>query len=1066
MKAKKYFLILLIFGLSCNLAFAQTPIQIFGSVDSAGTRPIAGATLIFKQGKSSATTDKQGHFVILLRRGADTLIISHIGYKTALKVVTPKTKYPIQINLIPSVNELNEVVVSTGYQDLPKERATGSFYKLDNQILNQRVSPDIISRLDGITSGLLFDHHDVEQQTIQIHGLSTLNYGAASPLIVLDNFPYAGDINNINPNDIESVTILKDAAASSIWGARAGNGVIVITSKKAKANQPLNVSFNSNITLTPKPNLFTANQIPVSSFIDFQQNLFNQGYYDSAFSDPSFPPVPEVADILNQARNGQITDSQATQMIDQLRKQDVRNDMERYLYRTAVNQQYYLSLTGSGNKVHYLFSTGYDNTPSNLIGNGNDRLTIRSNNIIDLTSKWQLQTDVTFTKSNSTANSPGGYGSYKTPTYTISPYAKLINSDGSPAAVDLYYSKAFTDTAGAGQLLDWKYRPLQELANNDNTTKETDILLNLGTTYKVFKWLTADLKYQYEQTWNNVSNLQNLNSYSTRDLINTFTQVNGNDVTYIVPKDAILNTINNITKQNAVRGQLNINPDFGPRSKFAAIVGGEIRETESTSQTQLTYGYDPNTLVVTPVDYTTQYPTYDGIYGDEYIFDGTHYAQLLNRFVSVYANASYTLNDKYTLSASGRRDASNLFGVATNQKWVPLWSAGAKWNISRERFYHLAWMPELTLRFTYGVSGNLSPNASALTQISYFNGSDSPINLPYIGIDFPPDPHLSWEEVKNFNAGIDFNLFNNRVYGSIDYYVKHSDNLINSVLLDPTVGFTSSAVNSASINSKGMDVVINTINTIGAVSWRSSLLLNYVNFITKKNLSPPSSQGLISDGTYIFPVLNYNPYVIVSYKWAGLDPKTGDPQGYVNGVVSKDYEAIEQNPLSAQVISGSALPPVFGTFRNTVDYRRFSVAVNITYKFDYYFRKPTSNYYNLITTGQGYTDFDARWQNPGDELHTNIPSFTYPDDPLRDQFYQESSINVLRADNIKLNDIYASYDLSSSVKRIGIKSLQIYLYTSQLNLILWKANHAGIDPDVLYGVHPPKTYSIGLKANL
>lgn len=1063
---KKFYIILLFFSLYVFPAIAQGQVFLYGDIKSETGEPVTGASILFKKGLNTSTTDTNGRFRILLKYAADTLKITHVGYKPLEMVVTDKTSALLHIRMVPLVNELKEVVVSTGYQDIPKERATGSFYKLDNQILNQRVSPNLLSRLDGITSGLLFDHHDVEQQTIQVHGLSTLNYDAASPLIVLDNFPYNGDINNINPNDIESVTVLKDAAASSIWGARAGNGVIVITTKKARANQPLSISFNSNLTLTPKPNLFTANQIPVSNYIDFQQYLFNQGYYDSMFSDPSYPAIPEVADILNQERNGQITSEQANQMIGQLRKQDVRRDMEKYQYQTSANQQYYLSLSGAGNKVRYLFSAGYDKDQSNLVGNGNDRLTLRSNNTIDLTKKWQLQTDVLFTRTNATANSPGGYGSYRTTTASIQPYDRLVNSDGSPAAIDLYYSKAFTDTAGAGKLLDWKYRPLQELANNNNTTQGTDILLNLGTTYKLFKWMSAELKYQYEQTRSDNTNLENIDSYSARDLINTFTQIDGSTITYALPKDGILNTINGINTQYAVRGQLNFNPDFGSWGKLSAIAGGEIRQSKSTSQTALTYGYDPNTLTTTPVDFTTQFPTYDGIYGNEYIFNGTQFTQFVNRFVSVYANAAYTFDDKYTLSASARRDASNLFGVNTNQKWVPLWSAGAMWRIDREKFYNLTWLPQLTFRMTYGISGNLSPGSSALTQIQYYTANTSPVHVPYVGIQAPPDPSLSWEQVKTWNAGIDFSMFNNRVSGSIDYYIKHSDNLINSVLLDPTVGFGSANINSASIFSKGMDVVINTLNTTGAFDWRSSILFNYASFKTTKNLNPPTSAGLISDGTYIFPVLGYNPYEIVSYKWAGLDPKTGDPQGYVNGVVSKDYEAIEQNPIGQQVVSGSALPPIFGTFRNTMDYKKFTLAVNITYKFDYYFRKPTTNYYNLITTGQGYTDFDQRWQKTGDELHTNVPSFVYPDDPLRDQFYQESSINVLRADNIKLNDFYLSYDLSDKAKRIGIKSLQVYFYTSQLNLMLWKANHEGIDPDILYGIQPPKTYSIGIKATL
>jgi TonB-linked SusC/RagA family outer membrane protein len=1065
---KKYTYFLIIFSLLFinRKALAQDPVMVYGDVKTEDGKPLPGATVKALLSENAQVSDVNGRFKIVFRSGYDTVVVSHIGYKTVTKYFGKDFSGLIHIQMIPATNELKEVVVSTGYQDLPKERATGSFYKLDNQILNQRVSPDIISRLDGITSGLLFDHHDVNTQTIQIHGLSTLNYDAATPLIVLDNFPYSGDINNINPNDVESITILKDAAAASIWGARAGNGVIVITTKKGKYGQSLAINFNSNLTLTPKPNLFSANQIPVSDYIDLEKNLFNQGFYDDAFSDPTFPAVSPVVDILNQARNGQITSTQADAMINQLRTHDVRNDMEKYLYRQSVAQQYYLNLTGSGSNIRYLVSAGYDKNLNNLRGNANDRLTLRSNNIIDLTKKWQLQTDVVLTKSNSTNNSPGGYGSYNLYSGHLAPYASLENPDGSPAAIDIYYSKAFTDTAGNGKLLDWKYRPLQELANNDNKEGVTDILINLGTSYKILKWLRADVKYQYEQSWDQVNNLQNLNSFNTRDYINTFTQITDNGNVYIVPKADILNTEETIKKQQAVRGQLTIDQTFNSKNQLSAIVGGEIRQTQTSSNYATIYGYDPNTLVTIPVDYANTYPTYDEIYGDTYIQNGTRFTEYLNRFVSLFANAAYTFDNKYTISASGRRDASNLFGVATNQKWQPLWSAGGKWNIDHEKFYAVSWLPQLSLRVTYGVAGNISPNESALTKIGYFTALRSPINMPSVGLSAPANPHLTWEQVKTLNTGIDFTLFNNRITGSIDYYIKHSDDLFNDVQLDPTVGFQSATQNSASIFSKGSDVVINSLNTDGIVKWRTTLLFNYIKYKLVKDLATTGVEGFVSDGTYIFPELNYNPYVIASYKWAGLDPKTGDPQGYVNGVVSKDYEAIEQTPVGQQVINGSAVPTIFGTFRNTIDWNRFSFAANVTYRFDYYFRKPATNYYALLNNDVGYTDYLQRWQKPGDELRTNVPSFIYPDDPLRDEFYQRASINALKADNIKLTDLYLSYDFSLLHKTIGLKSLQIYFYANQLNLMIWKANHAGIDPDIIYAVKPPVTYSIGIKANL
>lgn len=1046
--------------------FGQGTIHIYGDIKSETGQPIQGVTIKTIRDKTSTTSDVNGKFGTVLISPSDTLLLTHVGYKPVKFFITQENLNVLHLKMASTVSELQEVIVSTGYQDIPKERVTGSFYKLDNKTLNQRVSPDILSRLDGLASGLLFDNHDVQQHTIQIRGLSTLNYSSASPLIVLDNFPYSGDINNINPNDIENITILKDAAASSIWGARAGNGVIVITTKKAKVNQPITANINSSLTIASKPNLFSANQIPVTSYIDLEKYLFGQGYYDALFSNTSFPPYSQVVDVLNQQRNGQLTSTQVNQIIDQLRGQDVRNDMKKYLYRKATNQQYHLNLTGSGNNIRYLVSAGYDKDLNNLIGNGNDRLSVRSNNIIDLTKKWQLQTDLILTKSSSTANSPGGYEGYKTFNSAISPYASLVNPDGSPASIDLYYNKAFTDTAGAGKLLDWKYRPLQELQNNNNTSKTSDILVNLGTSYKILEWLRADVKYQYEQSWGDVNNLQDLDSYATRDAINTYTQIHGNAIAYILPKNAILNIQETVNKQQAIRGQLNIDHRWNENNQLSAIIGSEIRENQSNSTYGLTYGYDPNTLTTIPVDFVNLYPTYDGIYGNTYISNGTRFTQLLNRFVSVFSNASYTYANKYTISASARRDASNIFGVSTNQKWQPLWSTGAMWKIDREKFYNISWLPELSLRLTYGESGNLSPNESALTRIQYYSASRNPINIPFVGINSPPNPHLRWEQVKTLNAGFDFGLFGNRINGSFEYYTKHSDDLINSVQLDPTVGFSNARQNSASIFTKGIDLVLNSLNINGEFKWRSTLLFNYINYKVTRNLNSPATTGLVSSGTYIFPILNYNPYEIVTYRWAGLDPKTGDPRGYVDGAISSDYNALTQTPLAQQVNNGSAIPPIFGTIRNNFEWNNFSLAINITYKLNYYFLKPTTNYSNLLTSGTGYADYERRWQKPGDEMHTNVPSFAYPANSQRDVFYQYASINVEKGDNFKLNDVYFSYDFTPHKKIAGFKSMQFYLYANQLNFILWKANNVGIDPDIVYEVTPPVNLSVGIKASL
>lgn len=387
---KELQLLLLLICITTSL-LAQTGHTITGKISNHQQLPIKGASVYLQNSKTTVLTNAEGSFTLLISADTDTLFVTHSEYETIRLTVNTQTISPLIITLQTTIIKLDEVVVNTGYQELPKERSTGSFFKLDNAILNQRVSTGIMSRLDGITNSLLIDKRNAQQATnYQVRGLSSLTTRTMLPLIVLDNFPYSGNIDNINPNDIESITLLKDAAATSIWGARAGNGVIVITTKKAKTGQPLRVSINSNLTIIQRPNLFSADQLPVNSTIDLEKYLFDKGYYDGFLGLFFQPPVPEVAEILLKKRNGLITPEQAEAQIYSLRGYDVRTDMEQYLYRPSVNQQYALNLSGASKNIRYLLSAGYDNNSTELKGNGSRRFTLRSDNNIELTKKWQL----------------------------------------------------------------------------------------------------------------------------------------------------------------------------------------------------------------------------------------------------------------------------------------------------------------------------------------------------------------------------------------------------------------------------------------------------------------------------------------------------------------------------------------------------------------------------------------------------------------------------------------------------------------------------------------------------
>lgn len=1060
----------LILAICCYIISSCQPVTINGKIINEDGAAVPGATITVKGTIKIAVADQDGLFTIRPEPGeglTDTLLISAIGYESQTIPVSriPRPGSLFTITLKRKIQSLAEVIVNNGYQDIPKERATGSFYKLDNSLLNERVSMDIISRLDGLTSSMLFDKRQANNVQIQIRGLSTLTNGIMSPLIVLDNFPYEGNIANINPNDVESITVLKDAAASSIWGAKAGNGVIVITTKKAQFNQPLKISINTNITYANRPDLFSIKRLPTSSSIDVEAFLFSKGYYDGLFNSTSRPPITPVVEILAKVRSGQLTAADGNAQINALREWDVRNDMQQYLYRPAVASQYALNISGSGNNTKYILSAGYDKNLSELKGQSNDRITVRSDNTIQLKKNWQLQAGLIFTQTKTQSNSPGGYSNFYTSGSSIYPYARFVDEKGNPLPLDIYYRGLFTDTAGSGKLLSWKYVPLDELRYNDNTSKLTDILLNVGTQLKIFSFLTAEIKYQYERTDNKQQNYHSILTFYARDLINRFTQLNSLGIKYIVPKDGILEMYNTVQNAQAIRGQLNFKRKFSALHDLVAIAGMEVRQTAISYNANITYGFNRSTLAFYNVDFANTYPTYDNVRGNAFIPNNANFNEYIYRFISFYSNAAYTFMDRYILSGSIRKDESNLFGAATNKKGVPLWSAGGAWKISKERFYTFKSIPELSLRATYGFSGNLDPSSSAFTKIQYFDPGISPINIPSVQVTSPPNPELRWEKVNTMNLAIDFSSKNDRITGSLEYYRKNSIDLMNSTLLDPTTGFISVRRNSASIKGKGVDFTMNTINIKKKLEWQTTFLFSYVFYKVTRNLNPVSLVGLASSGNVILPVIGYHPYNIVSYKWAGLDPATGDPMGYVNGQSSKDYASIATNSLDQQVISGPALPPFFGTIRNSFSWKKITLAVNATYRLGYYFRRLSLNYGSLFSYGIGHIEFDKRWQKPGDEKFTNVPSMIYPAVSARDNFYNYSDITVEKADNIKLDDIFLSYDLPVAFSKSPFSSVQLYAFTSRLNIILWKANKAGLDPDIQYGLHSPLSASIGIKIN-
>ena len=1055
------------------------PINIKGRITDTAGRALAGSVIRVKGTAIVAIANQYGDFEL---KGIDEnaiLIISYIGYITEETPIRNDGLYSLKQN----ISSLEMVsIVSTGYQSIPKERATGSFAQPNKQMYEARVATDVLSKLEGITSGLVFNTTGITGRNtpkLSIRGRSTI-YANDDPLIVVDNFPYDGDLANINPNDVENVTVLKDAAAASIWGVQAGNGVIVITTKKGRNNTPLSIRVNSNITIGDKPNLsYNRNFLSASDYIGVEQYLFNQGFYDNDLSlnnpeDPysTYAPISQVVSLLNQAREGTISQDDAENRINMLKSSDVRNDLSKYFYRKSVNQQYSLSLSGGTDKTTYYFSGGYDKNLLAQKGSQYDRITVNTQNTFRPVEPVQLSLGVNYVMSNNTIDNT--LSAIRTGGRYLNsfPYTQLADSQGSPFITIKDYSTAFTQNAPEQGFLNWSFNPLEELRNGNNTSKNqsNDFRLNTGLQYNIFKGLNADIKYQYQKTMLSGNSLATVDSYYARNLINQYSVVDadGKVTGSNIPLGGILSQLASDQDAHHFRSQLDYNYS-DKHSALTALAGYELTEVKGSGNSNLLYGYDPDLGISSPVDYVNGFTTNPGS-GYATIPYGNLSSGTINRYRSYFGNAAYTLDGKYSLSASGRVDASNYFGVRANQKAVPLWSAGAKWDISREEFYKISWLPTLRLRASYGYQGNLDKSLSAFNTMFYIGNPADYTNAQYAVLANVGNPDLRWEKSRQINLGLEFEAMSGRISGVVETYFKKGIDLIGYSILAPSTGVTEMKGNYSGTAGRGIDVQLNTQNIRGNFSWSSSILFSRatdkVTLYTGTSLLPGY---VVGDGRTISPVVAMPVYGVYSFKWAGLSPTTGDPQGLTNdGNISTDY-AVLNNPLTMSEVTyhGPARPVVFGGFGNRFAFKNISLAFNISYKLGYYFRRSSLSYYSLFYQGTGNSEYSFRWQKPGDEANTNVPSMTYPSNQNRDYFYNYSEATIEKGDHVRLQDITLSYDLlRSNLPKLPVTSVQFYAYVNNAG-ILWRANKKGLDPDYPTSGWPaPRTISFGIKATL
>ncbi len=1063
-------------------ALPQDLLTITGKVtDTAGNR-FLNATVKIKGTERATFTDRNGEFTLSQVAKDATIVISHIGYITQ--------ELPAAVNMAVilqfATSDLEEVAVTinTGYQNISKERFVGSYAKLDSAAFHRRAGMNILDRLDGTVPGLLFNKKARGgQQPIQIRGISTLGGGSTAsslfdPLIVVDNFPMDErfSLDNLNPNDVLDVTVLKDAAATSIWGSRAGNGVIVITTKKGAYNKPIQTTVSSNITLVNKPDLFYVNRVSPSDFIDIEMSLFEAGFYNANLNNNfTWPVVSPVVEILERQRKNTITEAEATAQINALRGHDLRNELNRYVYRQAIQQQHHVGISGGSQNLSYDLSVGYNPILNNVQGSsGDQQYTINTGVSYRPFKNFDIQSKITY-----------GNGVIRSAPFARLdnpyPYLQLADAAGNPIPVPHRIRTQYLDTLNAN-LLDWRYRPLDEIRHYDNTVQNQFTMFSTSLNYRITPWLSASASFQHMVDVGSGRQVFNEETFFTRSEINYFTNPTTSDANlrHPVPRGGIVDLDHSRNLRQDARATLSANKTWGQHD-LSLMAGSDISEATGVRSANRLYGYNAsNGSYRSNIDFFNEYPWYYATFTGAMStipFRNEFSSAPTIRSVSFYGNGSYTFNEKYTLYGSARRDGANVFGVSINNRWKPLWSIGGKWQLSKESFFQVHWIDQLSLRGSFGYSGNTSNTAPTRLTISYNSTPAQFTNLIYASPGSGNNPELRWEQVGQTNIAADFSFFKNRLSGSLDLFQKISKDLISPYPIDPTRGVMQFPLNAASLKGRGFELTLQSRNLTGLVQWNTNAAVSLARtVVTEVHNSGLIAQDFTADGPN--SSVDRLAFAMGSYRWAGLDPQTGDPMGYFQGEISTNYSAIANDSIGNQVYHGSSVPLYSAFFGNSVSYKGITLSFNLTGRFNFYFRKPALeiSHTGRMVSNTYTAEYYQRWQQPGDEAFTDIPSMMYPvpsNMALRYAFYQSAEIHVMRGDNIRVQDIQLNYRLNNQkiTQRFGIQNIDFFVYPNNLNIVLWRAAKTNWDPDydggqsLMHGP-TPRTWTFGFMVGL
>lgn len=1027
-----------------------------GTVKDQNGNPLPSVVILIDGENKWTSTNNNGAFFTTVPVSTSVLTFVYAGLERK-KVALGKNA---TLNVVMDNKLLNEVVV-TGYQTLSKERATGAFATVKSSDLEKRRISSLGQVLEGTLPGVVSYKGD-----INVRGTSTFN-ATKAPLYVIDGFPVENtsfddnrrlndNLPDINPEDIENITVLKDAAAASIYGARAANGVIVITTKKGKAG-PAKVTFSGDFAFSPKYDLSYLHKSNSNELIDLIYD-----YYDN---NPAFKTTPLVEaarlragaglvtpalDYLLQVAEGKITRAEADAKLNIMRNQNGYNQqILDHLLRPSANQQYNLSLSKVTAGNAFNFSATFRNQQGYEKHDNTKSLGLNLRNTVNI-NKW-LTADAGIYLNYSDETRPGQSGQGMSGTSMLNqqlPFESIYDENGNPLPL--------RSTMTSEQEVIYKkynlYSPLKvpedEISMNLISTRTIKTRVYGKLNAKITSWLNYDVMFQYEKNTGKTEQLMDPASYYMRDKFNTFSAVDtkGNTIYKIPVGNSFRNTADYL-RAYTFRNQLNFSKNILNRHEITAIAGSETREIKNNRDYNAYFGYDPLTLNYQPVNAQELGNRFMGLNQKQAVLstaDLGYRQEVTNRYFSFYGNAAYTLDEKYMLSGSIRYDLSNLFGTNASYQYRPLWSAGASWIVNREKFLQdVSWINMLKLRASYGINGNVAKNAGPFMVASY--GINNLTTNPSGSIGTPPNPNLRWERTATTNFGIDFSVLKNRLSGSLDVYKKNSDDLLGTVTINPALGFSNAYVNNGAMQNQGIELMLRgQVFRQRNVSWEIILNSSYnKNEVTRVDFNARTASEQ-TGGSYYKPGDPYRS--LYSYAYAGLN-NNGDPTIY-----DLDGKATDQLLTAPGIVhySGTYVPIFSGGLTNNVSYRNFQLSILLVYNAGHIMRAEVpyvkASFPTLVTNeGTGNA-----WKKPGDELITDVPRIVWEygkaSNSSRNDYYINGDQTIVSASYIKARNMTLSYSLPGNwIRPLKIEGVRLRFQAD--NLFYIGFNGKDIDPE-------------------